>query len=215
MYTVIIVVLVVIPIIFCTYKTENRFLFWLYILLPPFLITPFAIVPIRDPLILGVWLPLFPFLIGSVISLFIRIYFILFKPQDKLIKIKFIRPVLTILIFVFVFNYHKTSKHMANSYAIELAQRIQSVCDVNGLCPEAFVDWENEKGFRDEPNYFSTSITKLAISYYIYYRPSKDRMNFSLYLSHGFNMGINFKGGVNKKLKATYSNEGGECDFPI
>ncbi|MCX5632215.1 MAG: hypothetical protein NTW93_00830 [Phycisphaerae bacterium] len=214
-YAVYIIVLAITPIIVRTYKTKNHFRLWLYILLPPFLIVPFALVPIRDPMILMEWLAIFPFLLGSVIFLFIRIYSILFKPHDKLIKIKLIRPIITILIFVFVFKYHKTSKHMANLYAIELAQKIQVVCDVNGLCPEAFANWENERGFRDEPNYFSTSIDKLAIPYYISYHPSKDRKSFSLYLSHGFNMGINFEGGIDKKLKATYSDEGGECDFPI
>jgi hypothetical protein len=215
MYTVWIIILVMVPILATTYKQKRRFFLWLFILLPPFFIVPFALIPIRDPLVLTIWLPILLFLLGSVISLFARVVAILLKPHDKLIKIKLIRPALTILIFVCVFAYHKISKNMADIYGIKLAQEIQTICDSNGLCPESVANWKEQEGFWGEPNCFSTTIHRLIIPYGIYYHPSEDRKSFTVYVSHGFNMGTSVEGGIDKKLKATYSDEGGEYEIPI
>ncbi|MFA6187121.1 MAG: hypothetical protein WC770_07925 [Phycisphaerae bacterium] len=201
-----------------TYRQEKRSHLWVYILLPPFLVVPFALVPpLRNPtVLLAIWLPLFLFFLGSIILLFKRIIAILFKSPDKLIMIKLIRPALTILVFVCVFKYHIVSGNMADAYGIKLAKGIQAACDSNGICPESIPSWKIEERFGiKDPNCFATTVCKLMIPYHVTYNPIKDKKGFIVNVNHGFHDDFYIEGGVGKKLRAADSGEGGECERPI
>ena len=216
MYLTTVIVLIMLPILFITYRIRKSWLLWPLIVLPPLSIAPLALIPIRDPLILGmVWLPVLPFIPGSIIFIIIRIAAIIIKRPDKLIKIKLIRPTLTILMFISVFSYHHLSRNMANQYGIKMAKDIQAVCDSNGLCPAFIPNWKEEKGVLGEPNYYSSVIRELHIPYFLRYEPSLDNKSFTVIVVIGFNMGTYVEGGTGKKLKAVYSDEGGQYEIPI
>ena len=216
-----IIVLVMVPFLVVTYKVEKPGLLWSLIIIPPLLISPLALIPIRGPATLGtVWLPVLLFVLGSIIILIIRISMIIIKtiirkPVDKLTKIKLIRPILTIFVFISVFIYHRVSLNMANQYVFNLAKDIQTDCDSNGLCPDSILDWKEDKTIFTNSIYYSNTIYKLCIPYPVNYYPSVDRKSFTIDLIHGFNMGIYIDGGINQKLKAVYSNEGFQCEIPI
>jgi hypothetical protein len=104
---------------------------------------------------------------------------------------------------------------MADQYAINLAKDMQSVCDSNGLCPFSITGWKEKEGYFGEPNRYVSIIYELHIPYFISYKPSLDHNSFTVIITHGFNMGTYVEGGVAKKLKAVYSDEGGEYEIPI
>jgi hypothetical protein len=121
-----IVSLAFVPLLIRTYRTKKPALLWMLILAPPFLLSPLALVPIRDPLILGiVWLPILPYLPASIIILIVRIVSLIMHPKDKMLKIKLVRPALVVVVFAMAFTCHRISRHMADCYVLQLAQEIQ------------------------------------------------------------------------------------------
>ena len=205
-----------IPLLLYTYKINNRILLWLLIIVPPLLLCPLAVIPIRSPISLcAIWLPVLPYLVASIIILIVRIVRIIKKPYDKMRRIKLVRPTLVIVIFVLAFCCHGVSKNMANKYLFELAQDIQSRCNSNGIRPESMEGWQSGVSLLTKKCYFKSEIRKLGIRYPLHYYPSDDEKSFNVEIIHGFNMGIYVKGGVGKELKAFYSCEAGEWEIPI
>jgi hypothetical protein len=133
--------LTVIPALIVTYKVKNRWLLWSLILIPPFLLAPYALIPMRSPLVIILWFPAILFLPGSIIMLIVRILAFI-GSRTAINGIAIMRPTITILIFLSLFAYHRISKDMADQYAITLGRNIQSSCDSNELCPEILPDWE-------------------------------------------------------------------------
>jgi hypothetical protein len=211
-----IIALAILPFLFITYRIKNRFLFWALILLPPFFICPLALIPIRNPVILRVvWLPVLPFLLFSIIALIARIIRILLNSSDRTLKIRLVRPVLTIALFMFVFSYHAVSNNMAGTYAIDLAKEIQAECASDGLSPASMENWNEMYGILGDPNYFLTTVKRLGVPYIYVYRTSKDLKKFTVTVLHGFNMGTRIQGGVDKPLKAFHLDTDGMYEISL
>ena len=188
---------------------------WILILLPPSFLLPLAVYPMRNPLTMIIWIPAFVVLLVSIIVFILRIVLWLTNPSDRILMLRLTRPLLTILVFVFAFSCHAISKDMAIAHAIDFAKEIQRICVSTGSSPTSIDNWYERKGLFGDPNSFSISIYKLEIPYGITYHPSKDKKDFTVYLSIGFNMGVCIEGGEEKELSAHYADEGREYNIPI
>ncbi|MDD4183692.1 MAG: hypothetical protein PHT53_07760, partial [Candidatus Omnitrophica bacterium] len=141
-----IILVLIIMIIVKTYTFKNKFFRWLAIVIPPILLIYLIWIPF-DIVAHLLWLPgQIAFLI-SIVSIIINlINFIRLNNnkvgQDK-IRIRFVRPMLTILVFLFALLCVNASRNSADNYAIDVSKRIQDVCNADKICPEAIAGWEN------------------------------------------------------------------------
>jgi hypothetical protein len=208
-------VLVAAPFLILTYRMKNRIARWLLILVPPVFLAPLFVLPVREPISAGWLFPLLIFLPISLVILVIRVIQLVLKKPDAMLKIKFIRPSLVILMFIAASIYHRVSAGRADDYAISLAGRLQSQCNAAGHCAPSIDGWQTNKAFLSDKVRWTSSIRKLGIDYPVQYTPAEDGKTFTVTLVHGFNMALCVEGGVGKDLKATYYDEVSQKDVAV
>ena len=160
-----------------------------------------------------IWLPAIVSFLVSIAFLIVRTFQFARKRPVELLKIKFIRPALVVLLWIVIGRYHKASAKQADSYAIALAKNFQGYCDSNGFCVASIPGWSVSTGLLDHSVYYSTNVQTLGISYPLRY--TSDGRAFEVILVHGFNMELCVKGGIGSDLKATYYDEGGQVQIPV
>jgi hypothetical protein len=210
-----ILVLIAAPILILTYRVKNRIALWSLIIVPPLFLSALFVLPIRGPQSMGVGLPLLIFLPISVVVLLVRIVQLVRNKSDKMVRMKFVRPVLTVVMFIIVSNHYRALANQANSYAIGLAAQLQRQCDADGLCVLSIPGWQSETTLLTHEPYCSSGVRLSGIYYPMHYAASADKKSFTLTLVHGFNMEPSVEGGVGKSLKAVYYDEGGMKEIPV
>jgi hypothetical protein len=208
-------VLIAAPFLILTYRVKNRIALWLLMLVPPVFLAPIVILPLRGPQSMGLLFPLLIFLPISLVMLLVRVIQLVRRKPDNLLKMKFIRPSLVVLVFIGAGIYHRASVKQADAYAISLADRLQTQSDFAGYCPPSIEGWQTNKVFLSDKTYWSSSVRRLGIDYPVQYTPATDGKNFTVTLIHGFNMELSVEGGVGRDLKATYYDEAGKKDIPV
>jgi hypothetical protein len=215
-FSLLIFSIVLIPIVLLTYKIKNPILRWCFIIIPPLFVVFLYWIPF-DILTTAFWLPASIAFLWSVISLLINIVRIIVRGlrkrlQIKFVKTRFLRPSLTIVIFLTVtFLVHK-SLLSANKYGIEVAKKIQAIVEASGVCPEKIQGWEVDKW---DPNKCTTRYGKYGAKYPIRYMLSQDRKEFTIVVYYNFEEGLFVTGGVNLELKAVHSGPDEAVDVPI
>jgi hypothetical protein len=134
------------------------------------------------------------------------------KPQINYTKTRFIRPALTVAIFLSIVFFVRQSLHSANEYAIETGKKDQAEAEANGICPKKIKGWEAGKY---DPNDSVISYGKYGTKYPVRYHTSKDMKEFVIVVRHNIDEGLHVNGGVNRELKATYWEPGNSADVPI
>ncbi len=88
-----------------------------------------------------------------------------------------------------IFRFYSRSVEIsrAESYARELAVKIQSQCNMNGACPEHLAGWEIT-GETYEWKYFGKYRIKIGYM--------GNKKNFQLFVRHGFAKGLLIDGGT-------------------
>ncbi len=204
------------PIVLLTYKIKNPILRWCFIIIPPLFVVFLYWIP-WDILTMSFWVPASIAFLWSVVSVLINIVRIIVRglrkrPQIKFAKTRFLRPALTIIIFLTVAFLVHQSLLSANKYGIEAAKKIQAIVDVNGICPEKIQEWEVYKW---DPNQCVTKYGKYGTKYPIRYMASQDRKEFTIMVYNNFDERLYVSGGVNLELKAVHSGPGWDVDVPI
>jgi hypothetical protein len=193
--------LVVVVVVFITYRIKNKFLLWALILLPPLLMIPLCRINV-DLMTSILWTPVYVAVLWSVISIIINIRRLYRRdaqvsPPFKNIKIRFVRPVLTIIIFLGVRTVVSMSILSADKYAIETAKAIQNRVVAEGSCPRKIEGWSDgsHESVASECFY-----GKYGTKYPVRYRISDDGKDFSISVRHNIDEGFIVTGGVNKQL---------------
>jgi hypothetical protein len=199
-----------------TYKIKNAFLRWLLILTPPLLIVPLYRIQ-QDILSMIVWLPAYIAFIWSIVSIIINIVRIIFiklrkKPYINYVKVRFVRPVLTIVIFLFVNFIVNQSLRSADEFAKQMGRKIQDETKINGVCPKTIQDWEVDKY---DPNINITWYGKYGTKYPLKYYTSENGKEFNIRVYHSIDRAFHVSGGVDRKLAAIYSGHGKDVNVPI
>jgi len=163
------------------------------------------------------WGPAFIAYLWSIVSLLINIIRIIVRAykkeqQIKFVKTRFVRPILTICIFLIVFSFVQQSRFSANKYAMEVGKEIQSIADTNGICPEKIQGWVVSE--RD-PNMYGTMYGKYGTKYPVKYLPSENRKEFTISVYNNIDEHFYVTGGVELELRATHSGPGGSKEVPI
>ena len=205
------VVLLISVLMFKTYTFKSKFLRWLSIILPPLLLIYLIRIPF-DIVAHLLWLPgqiAFLISIVSIIATFVK--FIRLgkdKEEQNKIKIRFVRPILTILIFLFALLCLKASQKSADDYATITGKRIQGICNAEKSCPKKIDDWDNppDDGYLPSIIYYG----KYGTKYMIYYSISKDGKEFDITVKHNIDEGLDISGGVGKELRMQLFSPKGE-----
>jgi len=213
------IIIVAFLVLMIPYQKMKPFAKWSLILLPPFFLLPYALLPIRDPKSMMLWYVANLFFWVSTISIVIHFIIILSKPSDKLLRLKIIRPALTITIYIFIcflsntiYNY---SKKMAITYAINIGEKIQKESISTGNSPKSLGNWSVGQSITGNPDATSIDFYKLAIPYEITYRQSENRKEFTVTLHVEYKTEVLVEGGVENDLTAIYRDEYTEYDIPI
>lgn len=206
----------VFPIVLSTYKFRNPVLRWCLIIIPPFFIIVYYWIPF-DIRTTFVWFPADIACIWSIVNLLVNIIRVIFraykkKPQIELVKARFVRPILTICVFIVISSFVQQSRFSANEYAIEVGKEIQAIADTNGICPEKIQGWEV---FERDPNICITMYGKYGTKYPVRYLLSEDRREFTISVYNNFDESFCVNGGVGLELKATHSYPSGIVEVPI
>lgn len=156
--------------------------------LPPLLLLPLMAAPMD--IATGIfWSVAFISAIVSIVHLLIWGYKNFISSKKSVPKNKLIRPVMTILIVTLSIISVEVSKIPAKEYVRKEAEKILSICNKNGECPDAS-DISHSgipaKGY----------IAKYPIIYFLY-----DKKDFELMVRYSIDHGFVAHGGVNKALK--------------
>ena len=206
--------LVVLTIGIClTYRIKNAVLRWS---LPPLFLIPLYWVP-WDIVSVLLWIPAIIAFLWSALSLIINNVRIILrksrgKPQIDYVRARFVRPAMTITIFLSVNFLVNQSLHSADEFAKETAMKVQYEANANGVCPEKIEGWEPD---RWNPNDCMIIYGKYGTKYKIGYSTSEDRIEFSIGVRHNIDEGFYITGGVNKELKVFHSGPSGDREVPI
>jgi len=207
---------VLLPIFLLTYRIKNSFLRWCLIIIPPLFLIFLYWIPC-DIWTMPFWAPAGFAFFWSVISLLINVVIIIVRrlrkrPQIIFNKTRFVRPILTICIFLIVFSFVQQSRFSANKYAMEVGKEIQSIADTNGICPEKIQGWVVSE--RD-PNMYGNMYGKYGTKYPVKYLPSENRKEFTISVYNNIDEHFYVTGGVELELRATHSGPGGSKEVPI
>lgn len=131
----------------------------------------------------------------SAISLLAKIvrYLYLRSKEKEFPKIKFLRPLLSIVISVWLVSFAQQFKQPAEEYLWQQASAIQKSCDENKVCPTALEGWENKQGLVRK-----THLIKNVKFFVFYFVTDK---TFEVHLSYGFDSGYFLKGGVGQQVQ--------------
>jgi len=156
--------------------------------------------------------------IWSLISIIFRVIKIINRrlkklPAYKYQRTQFIRPILTIIIYLCVIGVARLSLRSAELYGIKIAKQIQAQCKELGTCPETIDGWDIEKDeYRIKVSkYYGEYGAKYLLSYGVY----NDNIDFVIELMHHFEEGLIIRGGVNKELTAVICDSDDCKDVPI
>jgi len=186
-----------------TYTFKNKFFLWLAIIIPPLLLIYLIWVPFDMPTIV-LWLPgMIVFLVSaiSIIANFLKFIFLSKGQKDEKnkFKIRFIRPTLAILIFLFAFLCLAASQKSADNYAVNMSKKIQSECNAEKKCPENIAGWWND--LPELSGYTSAVLYgKYGTKYRVSYSVSEDKQSFNMAVRHNIDEGLSINGGVDKQL---------------
>jgi hypothetical protein len=199
-----------------TYKCKNAVLRWLLIVVPPLFMIPLYWVP-WDILTIIFWIPADIAFLWATLSLVFNVVRIILrklrkKPQIEYVKIRFVRPVLTIAIFLSVSFLVNQSLHSADEFAKKTGRKIQDETKINGVCPKTIQDWEVDK---HDPNINITWYGKYGTKYPLKYYISENGKEFNVRVYHNIDKAFYVSGGVDRKLTATYSGHGKDVNVPI
>jgi hypothetical protein len=202
--------------IFFTYKIKSDFIRWLLIVVPPLFIISLYWVP-WDISTVVFWIPAHIAFWWAILSLVFNVVRIIIrklrkKPQIEYVKMRFIRPVLTIAIFLPVYFFAIQSLLSADEFAKEMGKKIQADSDANGMCPKKIQDWEVDK--RD-PNINKIMYGKYGAKYPLRYYVSENGKEFNIRVYHNIDEAFYVRGGVDRKLAATYSGPDKDVNVPI
>lgn len=213
-YIPIIFVLISICLIF---GTKNKYLRWPSIIIPPLFILPLIWIS-WDIVAIILWYPAIVAFIWSVISIIVRAIKTIIRHRKKLPAIKyqrtqFIRPILTIVVYLCVIGVVRLSIRSADDYGIKIAKQIQAQCKEQGICLNKIDGWvdvgENARAM--SYIFYGKYGTKYFLRYYI----NDDKNEFTIDVKHNIDESFYIKGGVNKKLKATFSGYMHSKNIPI
>lgn len=200
---VLIIILIITVIISKTYAIKNKFLLWSAIIIPPLLLIYLIWIPV-DMVTLLLWFPgAIAFLISAVSTIVNFVKFLRLSKDKKeeigKIKIRLIRPMLTMLVFLFAILCLAASRKSADNYAATVGKKIQGICSAEELCPESIAGWSSVP---EESGYNSVIFYgKYGTKYRVSYSVSKDRKSFNIEVKHNIDEGLSIKGGVGKQLK--------------
>jgi len=199
-----------------TYKIRNTALRWSLVVAPPLFIIPLYWVP-WDIVTFLFWFPAIIAFLLSIISILIRTITIIVraiahKPQPAMTKIKFIRPALTLLIFLFVAILVLLSLISADEFGIKTAKKIKSAADANGICPKKLEGWKPGHWDANDSVLF---YGKYGTKYPIKYTPSEDLKEFTIKVRHHIDYALFIYGGVNAPLTTDRYVEGKWVKVPI
>jgi hypothetical protein len=209
--------LIVLTIVIClTYKIKNAVLRWSLVVIPPLFIIPLYWVP-WDILTCLFWIPAIIAFLWSLLSLIINIVRIIFrkvrkKPQINFVKLRFFRPALTVIIFLFVHFFVNRSLSSADKFAKETAIKIQAQINTSGECPKKIEDWESDKW---DPNISIIMYGKYGTKYPVRYHTFEDGKEFEISVRHNIDEGFFVSGGINRALTAKRFGPGGSVEVPI
>ena len=150
---ILILVLLAAPFLILTYRVKNRVALWSLIIVPPLFLSVLFVLPIRGPQGMGAVFPLLIFLPISLVMLLVRIVQLVRNKSDKMVRVKFIRPVLTVLIFIIVSAHSRALANQANSYAIGLAVQLQKRCNADGVCVPSIPGWQSKTNLLTHESY--------------------------------------------------------------
>jgi hypothetical protein len=207
---------IILIVVLLTYRIKKPVLHWLFIIVPPLFVVPFYWINL-DIGAVGFWICAGIAFLWSIISLIVNLLRIIIrklrkKTQIEFCKIRFLRPILTIIIFLLVAFFVHQSRVSADKYGIETAKKIQDVADSNGICPKKIQDWEADKW---DPNDSITMYGKYGTKYRLRYHTSEDRKEFVISVRHNIDEYFHVSGGVDRKLKDTYSGPSNTVYLPI
>ena len=106
-----------------------------------------------------------------------------------------IRPFLTIAVMVMAFTSYKVSENAARTYALKVAEQVQSICIKYGECPNEMPGWT-----RHDSEYVSTAGAIMRFT--IRYRAIEDGKAFALAVRWNIDSRFVVMGGVNSILKS-------------
>ena len=176
----------------------RKALSWIVVILPPLLLLPLAAIPFDLPTgifwVIGV--------IAALVSFCHIVYQIgrkrwatIFSRHYVLDGKTLLRPFLTIAVMVLAFTSYKVSENAARTYALKVAEQVQSTCIKTGECPSEMPGW-----IRHGSAYVSTAGT--LVRFAVYYNSTEDRKAFALAVRWNIDSRFVVTGGVTSNLKS-------------
>jgi len=206
----------VILIVCITYRVHNPALRWFFIILPPLSLILLYWIPQNSAGMLY-WIPASIAFLWSAISILVNTIIIVKKEikhesLPALLKIKFIRPSLTIVICLTAIIAERQSLASADKYAIETAKNIQAIAKTSHNIPEKIDGW-NEHTW--DSNDCRIMYGKYGTKYPITYEYSSDKKEFTIWVRHSIDITFYIYGGVEIPLNAQLSIDDRTIDVPI
>jgi hypothetical protein len=176
---------------------KHGFWFWLFQLVPPLLLLPVLLITDGEVFYYGLIPPLV-FALYSVLSLALRLLFLLFRRGELL---RAVRPLLTLAVFAALYGYGQMSIGEARAIAGAEAERLQAECSRVDACPEALSIGDGRSGTRRR---IGTPSTRL--SWVLTYRTSDT--GFELVLHEAMDAKRSWTGGAAAPLQLARIDDG-------
>ncbi len=211
MYRILIALIgVMIAGIFFTFSIKNKWIQWLLILLPPFVLLFLIRIPIDIISFTFVWLPGMAACVFSVVSIIVRFVKVIVKLRKKTFYksylVRFIRPALTIIFFSLAFHLVKLSEEYADERGIEIAKQLHQRCNQENSIPLRIEGWEDYHS--------GSSVTyegRFGSKYPVrYWASSEDPNTFKIEVRHNIDESLYIYGGINQKLQKQYDRGDGD-----
>ena len=183
-------------------KNNTSFGFWFKQFAPPSLLLFLIWFPI-DIVTIIFWIIGFLICFMAFILLVIRlIKFAMLKQEQKEKRkaacIGFIRPGMTVIMFLIAFMFVNLLRISADNYAKVTGKKIQDSCNAKRQCPPTIVGWENAS---EGMWYSSVVFYGWGAKYRITYTVSKDKKEFYITVKHNIDEGFDVSGGVEESLE--------------
>jgi hypothetical protein len=198
---------IILLMLFLTHCVKRRFVLWIFILTPPISLLSLWWIPWAKNTIHFIWVPAIIAMWISLVSSFIRICIIAHNWKKRssetgqLRLVKLVRPVLVVLIMGGLFVRERIAHELFKTYAIELGQHIQEICDLEGKPPKIIEGWD----VIQENSTFcasASSVTKIGRKASVRYEDIIRAKEFRILVNYGNLSYYSIRGGVGRKLKA-------------
>jgi hypothetical protein len=154
-----------------------------------------------------IWVPAIIAMWISLISSLVRICIIAqhwnnrASETGRLRSIKLVRPVLLVLIMGGLFVRERIAHELFKTYAIELGQHIQELCDLEGRPPKIIEGWDVIK---ENPTFCASasSVTKIGRKASVRYEDIIQAKEFRILVNYGNLSYYSIRGGVERNLVA-------------